>query len=151
MGRVREELRAPSHGRRQEGRFKGPRDLQDGARLLLGLRGLRSRVQDSTGRGTGPIVSKLDDILSAYAKFRNLPNSLVEDALEISLSQGGTLKVLVSPDLLGAEQRLLVRYGLHALLSQGLEGGGVLSKIELGADEDDWDIGRVVVNLGVPL
>lgn len=38
----------------------------------------------------------------------NSPDSLVKDALEVSLGQSRTLEVLVGLDLLGASQRLLV-------------------------------------------
>jgi hypothetical protein len=81
----------------------------------------------------------------------NLPNSLVENALKVPLSQSGALKVLVCLDFLGASQRLFVRHGLHTLLAEGLERSGVFSKIELGSDQDDGDIGRMMVDLGVPL
>ncbi len=54
-------------------------------------------------------------------------------------------------DLLGAEQGLVVRHGLHPLLPQRLEGARVLPQIQLGADEDDGDIGGMMVDLGVPL
>ena len=54
-------------------------------------------------------------------------------------------------DLLGHDQGLVVRDGLHPLGSQALEGGGVFSQIELGADEDDGDRRGVMVDLGKPL
>lgn len=55
------------------------------------------------------------------------------------------------PDLFGANQRLVVGDRLHPLLSQRLERGGVFSEIELGADQDDGDVRRMVVDLGIPL
>lgn len=54
-------------------------------------------------------------------------------------------------DLLGANQSLIVGNRLHALLAEGLEGVGVLSQVQLGADEDDGNVWRMVVDLGVPL
>lgn len=54
-------------------------------------------------------------------------------------------------DLLGANQGLIVGNRLHALLAEGLKGVGVLSQIQLGADEDDGNVWRMVVDLGVPL
>lgn len=81
----------------------------------------------------------------------NIPDSLIEDALKVSLRQGGALKILDGADLLGADQGLVIRHGLHTLGAQTLEGGRVLAKIELGADEDNGHVGSVVVNLGVPL
>ena len=82
---------------------------------------------------------------------RCLPDSLVKDALEVPLRQGRALEVLVRLNLLGAHERLVVRDGLHPLLAQRLERVGVLPEVELGADEDDGDVGCVVVDLGVPL
>lgn len=83
--------------------------------------------------------------------FKNEPNSLIEDALEVSLGQGRALEVLVRANLLGANKRLIERDGLHALRSQALKSDGVFSQIQLGANKDDWDVGRVVVDLGEPL
>lgn len=82
---------------------------------------------------------------------RGSPNGLVEDALEVPLGQGGALEVLAGADVAGAGQSLLVGDGLHTLGAQGVERGGVLAQIELGADQDDGDVGCVVVDLGVPL
>lgn len=79
------------------------------------------------------------------------PNGLVKHALEVALGQGRALEVLVGLDLLRAEQGLVVRHGLHALLAQGVQGRRVFPKVELGSDEDDGDVGRVMVDLGVPL
>lgn len=54
-------------------------------------------------------------------------------------------------DLLGHGQGLLVRDGLHLAGSQGFGGRAVVSQVELGADQDDGDIGGVVFDLGIPL
>ena len=54
-------------------------------------------------------------------------------------------------DLLGADQGLVVRNGLHTLGPKALKGASVFSQIELGSDEDDGDVGSMVVDLGVPL
>ena len=62
-----------------------------------------------------------------------------------------TLHVFVRLDLLGDNHRLLVLYRCHLLLSQALLGRFVVSKIELCADQDDGDIGRMVFYFRVPL
>ena len=54
-------------------------------------------------------------------------------------------------DLLGAGQRLVVGNGFHPLLAEGLDGSGVFPQVELGADQDDGDVRRVMVDLGKPL
>lgn len=82
---------------------------------------------------------------------RNVPDGLVKDALKVALGEGGALEVLMGLDLLGAEEGLVVRHGIHALLAQGVERCGVFAEVELRPDEDDGDVGRVVVDLGVPL
>jgi hypothetical protein len=46
---------------------------------------------------------------------------------------------------------LFVRDGLHLACAEGLDGVGVVSQVELGADEDDGDIGGVMFDLGEPL
>ena len=81
----------------------------------------------------------------------HIPDGLVEHALEVALGQGGALQVLVGLDLLGTEKGLVVRYGVHAFLAQRFERRGVFPEIELRSDEDDGDVGRVVIDLGVPL
>lgn len=54
-------------------------------------------------------------------------------------------------DLLGHDQGLLVRDGLHLSGSQGVGGVAVVSQVELGAHEDDGDAGGVVFDLRIPL
>lgn len=80
-----------------------------------------------------------------------LPDGLVEHTLQVPLGQGRTLQVLVSSDLLGHDQGLVVRDRLHALGSQTLQGGRVFSQVELGADEDDRDGRGMVIDLREPL
>ena len=94
--------------------------------------------------------------MSAAASVQNadntcVPNSLVEDALEVALCKGRALHVLDCLDLLGNADSLLVLDGSHFLLSQTLLGALVIAKIELGSDQDDGNTGCVVLNLGVPL
>lgn len=55
------------------------------------------------------------------------------------------------PNLLCADKRLVVRNRFHPLGAKTLKGGGVFAKIELGSDEDDGNVGRVMVDLWVPL
>lgn len=81
----------------------------------------------------------------------NSPDSFIEYTLQVALGQGGTLEVLASLDVLGTGQCLLVRDGLHSLRTERVEGGSVLAQIELGSDEDNGNVGSVVVDLGVPL
>jgi hypothetical protein len=83
--------------------------------------------------------------------WENIPDSLVKYALQIPLRQGRALEVLVRLDVLCALQGLVVRHGLHALLPECLERGGVFPEIELRADENDGNVRRVVVDFGVPL
>jgi hypothetical protein len=82
---------------------------------------------------------------------KNSLDRLVEYALEISLRQGGALEVLDGLDLFGDLDCLLILYGLHLALAQLLLDLWVVAQVELGADEDDGDAGRVVLDLGVPL
>lgn len=87
----------------------------------------------------------------AHQQKLHVPNGLVKDALEVALRQGRALEVLVRPDILGAHERLVVRHGLHALLTQRFQRRGVLAEIQLRADENDRHVRCVVVDFGVPL
>lgn len=105
--------------------------LQDRALGLFGLGRLRGGVENGT-------------------------NSLVKNTLEVSLRQSGTLDVFVDDfvglvDLLDVVEHVLVLDRLHVLLGQGGPGGRVISKIDLGTDEDDGSSRRVVGDLGEPL
>lgn len=80
-----------------------------------------------------------------------LPDSFVEHALQVALRQCGALEVLMCADLLGYAQRLLVRDGLHLPGPEGFDGGAVVAEIQLGADQDDGDVGGVVLDFGEPL
>jgi hypothetical protein len=79
------------------------------------------------------------------------PDGLIKNSLEIPLCEGGAFKVFDGLDLLGADERLLVCHGRHPLLGQAPDRIGVLAQIKLGADQNDGDVGCVVVNLGIPL
>ena len=57
----------------------------------------------------------------------------------------------MSPDLLGADESLIVRYRLHSLRPQALKSCRVLSQVKLGADQDNGNVGRMMIDLGVPL
>ena len=91
------------------------------------------------------------DYAAGESGAKHVPNSLVEHALQISLSECGTLQVLVCPDLLSDDQGLVIRNWLHALLSQALKCSGILSQVELRTNEDDRHGRSMVINLGEPL
>lgn len=55
------------------------------------------------------------------------------------------------PDFLGHSQSLFVGDGLHLSLSESIYGTTVVSQIELGADQDDGNVGGMVFNLREPL
>lgn len=80
-----------------------------------------------------------------------VPDGFVKHALQVTLRQCRALEVLMCADLLGHGQGLLVRDGLHLSGSQGLGGVAVVSQVELGAHEDDGDVGGVVFDLRIPL
>ena len=81
----------------------------------------------------------------------DVPNSFVKDTLQVALCEGGALEVLLRLDLLCDHDGLLVLDGRHLLLPQRLLGGLIVPQIELGADEDNGNAGRVVIYLRVPL
>jgi hypothetical protein len=67
------------------------------------------------------------------------------------LSKSRALQVLVCPDLLRNDQGLVIRNWLHALLSQAIKCSGILSQVELRANEDDGNGWSMVIDLGEPL
>lgn len=107
---------------------------------------------EAIGRGFRTALERsVSVVLRAPSRCVCLPDSLVKDALEVSLRESRALEVLVSLNFLGTDEGLLIRHGLHALLSQGVEGGAVVAEIELRADEDNGNVGSVVVDFRVPL
>lgn len=81
----------------------------------------------------------------------NSLDRFVEHALQIPLGQGRALEVLDGFDFFGNLYCLLVLYGLHLTLAQLLFDFWVVAQVELGADQDDWDAGCVMLYLRVPL
>jgi hypothetical protein len=55
------------------------------------------------------------------------------------------------PNILCAHKSLVVGNRLHPLSTETLQGRRVLAEVKFGSDQDDRDIGRMVIDLGVPL
>lgn len=84
-------------------------------------------------------------------KFGDVPDCLIENALQIPLCECRALEVFLCFDLLGDHYGLLVLDGRHLLLAEALLGGLIVAEIQLGSDEDDGHAGGVVLDLRVPL
>lgn len=80
-----------------------------------------------------------------------IPNRLVENRLQVSLSQGRALEVFVCPDVLRSSEGFIVGDRLHPLFTETLNGVGILPQVQLRADQNNGDIGSVVADLRVPL
>lgn len=80
-----------------------------------------------------------------------LPDGLVKDALEVALGESRALEVLLGLDLLCDCEGLLVGDWLHLLGPESVCGGLVLSEVELGTNQDDGYVWRVMFDLGIPL
>jgi len=78
-------------------------------------------------------------------------DGLLEDGLETSLVERRALNVLDGADGLAHVETLLEGDGGEALLGETGNGLRILTKIELGADQEEGRIGAVVLDLGVPL
>ena len=78
-------------------------------------------------------------------------DGFIEHSLQTLLGQSGALQILGSVDLLGELKTLLVGDRGQLLLGKTLNGGLVLSQIQLGSDNEDRDIGAMVVDFRVPL
>jgi hypothetical protein len=111
------------------------------SRLVKGSKPQWSTISSRSGSSMRLVSRSCNDV----------PNSLIEHALQISLCERRTLQVLVCPDLLCNNQCLVIRNWLHALLSQALKCSRILSQVELRTNEDDGDRGSMVINLGEPL
>ena len=79
------------------------------------------------------------------------PNSLIEHTLKVSLCQSGAFEILVSFNVFRTSQRLLVRHRLHTLRAERVYGGAIVTQIELGSDQDDWDIRSMMIDFREPL
>jgi hypothetical protein len=111
--------------------------------LVLGL---------TAGRGERTALPDRLAIGLIWTSFEShIPNSLVKNALQVSLGQSRALEVLLRLDIRSNLQGLLVCDGRHLLGAERFDGCGVLAQIELGANQDDGDAGGMVFNLGVPL
>lgn len=117
--------------------MRRPSLLQQGA-LLLATTATTSRL----------VVAGLHG-LRAVAHHRC--QGLVEDILEAITGQGGALEVLQGIDLLRLLGALLGVDGLLALLLQLLKGLLIGAKIDLGTDEDNGNLGAVVLELEISL
>lgn len=80
-----------------------------------------------------------------------VPDGLVEYTLQVALRQCRAFQVLMCADLAGCSQGLLVGNRFHLSRAEGFGGGGVIPQVELGSDQDDRDVGRVVLDFWVPL
>ena len=113
---------------------------------LVGVSGSRPPCRMSLS-----VSSSVADVSRARNERAGPPYGFVKHRLQPPLRQSRALDVLDSadrfPDLVG----LLPVDGLHALGLQCVPGGWIFSEIELRADEDDRHIGRVMLNLRIPL
>jgi len=75
---------------------------------------------------------------------------LVENVLESLSSKGRAFEVLECAKLLDHVVGLFVRNGGLAILAEGLERRLVVTKIGLSTNQDDWDIGAMVLDLNIP-
>lgn len=89
--------------------------LQDQALLALWFR---------RGAGIEYRTEGLDRV--GVERRDSIPNSLVKDALQVALRQGGTLQILVRANLLGNTKSLFVGHGFHLPHSESLSGGSVV-------------------------
>ena len=80
-----------------------------------------------------------------------IPDCLVKYALEVSLGKCWALQVLMRSDLFCDNQSLIIRYGFHSLLSQAFDSSGIVSKIKLGTNKDNWNRWSMVIDLWKPL
>ena len=84
-------------------------------------------------------------------KSPDVPNRLVENALEVALRERRAFQVLLCLDLLGDHDSLLILNGRHFLLPQRLLGAFVVPQVQLCANEYDGYAGRMMVDFWVPL
>lgn len=116
---------------------------------------------DVVSAGEKPNEKQENDALQDQAflalRFRsrsgieNSSDGFVEYALQIALCESRALEVLVCSNLLGHGECLFIRDGFHLSCTKGLRGRLVVSQIQLGADEDDGNVGCMVLDLRIPL
>jgi hypothetical protein len=79
------------------------------------------------------------------------PNGVVKHRLEIHLCQGRALDVFVGFDVDGPLCAHLESDGRHSVGSQPVGGVLIVPHVKLRADENDRDVGRMMVDFWVPL
>lgn len=106
--------------------------------------------------GLGRLKSRYNCLLLTLAHSGN-PNKtihktyLIEDILQLELSQGRALDVLDSAQVLRHPLAILFPHRLHLLLTKLLAHLRVVAQIGLSADDETRHAGAVVVDLGEPL
>merc|ERR1712233_217335 len=101
-------------------------------------------------------VPRLDEkasslLLLGSSRLQNSADGFIEHSLQSLLGQSRALQILGSVDFLGELETLLVGDGSQLLFGQTLNGGLVLSQIQLGSDNEDRNVRAMVVDFRVPL
>lgn len=79
------------------------------------------------------------------------PTHLIKHALQPLLRERRALQIPRSTNVPRHLYTRRVRDGLHTTVPELSDRFGVLAQVELGADEDDWDVGRMVRDFWPPL
>jgi len=82
---------------------------------------------------------------------KDVLDRFVKDALEVPLRQCRALQIFHRPDLFGDLHGALVGDRGHLPLSQLLAHFRIISEVEFGADQNDGDAWRVMLDFRVPL
>jgi len=90
-------------------------------------------------------------LLLGSSRLQDSADGFIEHSLQSLLGQSRALQVLGRVDLLGQLEALLVGDRSQLLLREALNGGLVLSQIQLGSNNEDGHIGAMVVDFRVPL
>lgn len=97
----------------------------------------------------GPMLARAST-MQEFPRFRLEMAYLVKYILQLVLRQGTTLDVLDRTQLLGHSLAVLFPHGLHLLLRQLVFDTGIISQIDLCANDEAGDTGAVMVDLGEP-
>jgi len=100
------------------------------------------------------VLHSQDEALASFFLLGFVESStdgLIEHSLQALLRQSAALQILHSANGLGHLKRALLADHVQAFAGELRGRGLIVSQIGLGADEDDRHVGRVVLNLRVPL
>lgn len=111
--------------------------------------GLEAKWSVAILHQTRPLIRLL--LVSSSVPLRLHQTYLIKHVLELVLSQRAAFDIFHRAQVFGHALAVLAADGAHLLLGKLLAHAGIIPQVDLGTDNQAWDAGAVVVDLGEPL